>query len=172
MTSDRMSWQLGDLSANVRAGDYFAIRPPSGTNWRTRVIIPMQHGIVAVRIGNAWVMPGGGLEEGETLPECAIREVWEETHLAIAIKRLIYVREFPDQAKVQFYILATHLSGELAIGHDPEPDREPITDVKILSFNAIEEDRSMIFYPQTIRRQLRHDLTIPPATALYIGAAP
>ena len=32
---------------------------------------------------NAWVMPGGHLEHGETMEECVIREVREETGIEI-----------------------------------------------------------------------------------------
>lgn len=32
-----------------------------------------------------WVLPGGGLEPGERPADCAVREVWEETGLEVAI---------------------------------------------------------------------------------------
>jgi len=32
---------------------------------------------------NAWVMPGGHVERGETMEECVIREVGEETGIEI-----------------------------------------------------------------------------------------
>jgi ADP-ribose pyrophosphatase YjhB (NUDIX family) len=43
-----------------------------------------------------WVLPGGTLEASppETLADCAIREVWEETHLRITLQRLLYVGDF------------------------------------------------------------------------------
>ena len=33
---------------------------------------------------NAWVMPGGHIEIGETLEECVIREVREETGIIVS----------------------------------------------------------------------------------------
>ncbi len=38
-----------------------------------------------------WVLPGGGIEPGETPAEAAVREVAEETGLAIVIRRLLFV---------------------------------------------------------------------------------
>lgn len=46
------------------------------------------------RMGRSyWVLPGGGLRHGETLEECAKREVREETGIAISIKKFLYLAE-------------------------------------------------------------------------------
>jgi len=38
--------------------------------------------------------PGGGVEENETAAEAAVREVWEETGLRVAVKELVFIHEF------------------------------------------------------------------------------
>lgn len=32
---------------------------------------------------NAWVLPGGHIEPGETFEECVVREVWEESGIKV-----------------------------------------------------------------------------------------
>ena len=44
-------------------------------------------------LGREWFLPGGTLEEGETLAECVEREVFEETGFTVKAKKLISVAD-------------------------------------------------------------------------------
>lgn len=41
--------------------------------------------------GGYWVLPGGAVEESETPEAAAVREVYEETGLRVALERLLFV---------------------------------------------------------------------------------
>lgn len=66
-----------------------------------------------------WALPGGGIEEGETIEETAIREVKEETGLTVAIKRK--VGEFHPKnklTKLTHLFECTPVSGELTLSDE------------------------------------------------------
>ncbi len=70
-----------------------------------------------------WVLPGGRLEYGETLTQCAIREIKEETNLEIIVERFIFLSEAiaPNKSRhiVNFYVQARVIGGTMELGNDP-----------------------------------------------------
>lgn len=67
-----------------------------------------------------WTFPGGGIEEGETPKQAAIREVYEETGLIIETTRLI-LEFYNERIKGMYYcFIGTILDGHLELGYDPE----------------------------------------------------
>jgi len=90
-----------------------------------------------------WAPPGGGLQFGETVQECLVREVQEETGLETEVTRFLFVNEFkqhPLQAVELFFELRI-TGGELMKGTDPEAaaDQQLIEEVAFLSLHEIRE---------------------------------
>jgi len=112
-----------------------------------RVVIPDEEGkILMVKQSHEgkdiWMVPGGGIEEGENSKEAAIREVMEETGLEIRINRLLWhVEEVSEKRGQRFvnFFLGEITGGELALGADPEFDEnnQVLREAKFLSKKEI-----------------------------------
>ena len=66
-------------------------------NVRTRVIVLHKDCILLLSPeseSDGWTPPGGGLEPGESLADCAAREVLEETGIAVHVFRIAFLREW------------------------------------------------------------------------------
>jgi 8-oxo-dGTP diphosphatase len=69
---------------------------------------------------NLWAIPGGTQKLGETLQECAEREILEETGVTIKVGKCVYVFDFieyDDGRRIKFHFVivdfaADYVSGE------------------------------------------------------------
>ena len=89
-----------------------------------------------------WVLPGGGIENGETEVQCVLREVKEETNLEIELVELILDEPPQHQEKGVYQRFKTFLCHPITIeaspGYEPEPEaaaKYAITDVGWYNIN-------------------------------------
>src|SRR5512146_507465 len=83
-------------------------------------IVLIQDGKVALierhRAGlDYYVFPGGGVDEGETPEQAAIRETMEELGIDVAIKQKVAEINLGPKSR-QVYFLVEHVSGEFGTG--------------------------------------------------------
>jgi len=71
-----------------------------------------------------WLLPGGGMEPGETPEATVAREMREETNLTVRVERLLLdvASETGGHYDRAHTYLCTAMAGEAAPGHEPEPE--------------------------------------------------
>jgi len=93
-----------------------------------------------VTMSRHWSLPGGALEFGETIEQCLIREIKEETGLDVSVIGLLYVcdRIWEDRHVVHITLSARKKGGVLGMGQGSEFAVGKIKSVKWVPFAELE----------------------------------
>ena len=88
-----------------------------------------------------WAHPGGRPEFGETLEQCIIREMKEETGLDVSVEELLYITDRISQNNhvIITSFLVSRKGGELGTGTGPEFATGKIKSVRMVPFDELEE---------------------------------
>ena len=121
-----------------------------------------------------WVLPGGRLEPGETIPECARREVAEETGISARFAGVLYVGEFLREGRHTVDVTArVVLEGdeEARLGSDPEvaPGSEPT--LREVQWMDGEDLRGIQLLPASTKERLLKDAAARwPVAEVYLAS--
>jgi len=100
--------------------------PVSELQWRPAaygIVIKGGKVLLSKQFGNKFDIPGGGLDLGERLEECVIREIKEETGIHVKNPKLLAVREsffWPSHGdnkayqSIMFYYSCEYVGGKLS----------------------------------------------------------
>jgi 8-oxo-dGTP diphosphatase len=94
-----------------------------------------------------WCLPGGGVENGETPAEAALRELYEECSVEGAIVRQTSYLDFGPGGTAYTFLVDIG-DQEVSLGSDPEfqEDNQALVDVQWLALHEIpERDRAFLW---------------------------
>jgi len=108
--------------------------------------------------GTVWSPPGGAAQFGESLEEALVREYREETGLVVEPEYLKYINEvrYENIHAIEFYFVCQRISGQIALGNDPEYSRKNQV-LRDLSFIPIENMDSHNILPGFLPKKLPQD---------------
>src|SRR5512142_1126382 len=96
---------------------------------RAGIVLIQDHKVALIERYRAgldyFVFPGGGVDEGETPEQAAVREAMEELGVEVAIKQKVFEIQFGLKSR-QVYFLTEQVGGEFGTGAGEEyTDADP-----------------------------------------------
>jgi 8-oxo-dGTP pyrophosphatase MutT (NUDIX family) len=103
-----------------------------------------------------FVLPGGGVEEGESIEEATIREVKEETSFDAKINKKLweFSNEYNGNIKMHYFYLVTDFSGELKLGGEEAEQNSPENHYE-LEWHKLDKIQNLPLYPEIVKEKLK-----------------
>jgi ADP-ribose pyrophosphatase YjhB (NUDIX family) len=111
---------------------------PTGVLIEDNKILVVKQDVTETR---RWALPGGRPEFGETIEQCLVREMKEETGLNVSVKDLLYVtdRFYRNTHVVHMLLLLEKIGGKLRSGKELELKTEKIRELAMVPVGRLQE---------------------------------
>lgn len=89
-----------------------------------------------------WTLPGGALEYNETIEQCLIREMKEETGIDVKVKDLLYICDRFRSLKhhiVDISFLVKRIESEFKLNSFSDKDGEILCEIKMVPVDEIQD---------------------------------
>ena len=118
-----------------------------------RVLVVCQHH----EDKDIWMVPGGGIEEGEDTLQACVREVMEETGLEIEVGDLLWHVEEVSPGRGQRFVnffMGKLVGGDMHLGADPEfdADHQVLREVRFMTKEELQDVEHV--YPAYLKDEL------------------
>lgn len=107
-----------------------------------------------------YVLPGGGIENGEKPEEALIREIKEETNFDAKLAKSLGSFRDREKGDEHYFFLVTEFSGEMRLG-GPEAEHQSEGNKYILEWHSLSELDRLDVLPIETSKMLNEFLGVP-----------
>jgi mutator protein MutT len=107
-----------------------------------------------------YVIPGGGVEEGESVEQAVVREADEETTIKLEVGELFLKRDLPNENREEFYYVCRYISGEPTLRENTNEFEEMQQGVHFYKpmWVSLSEVKNITLCPVEVKEKLLKDL--------------